>query len=424
MRTCVKQYPLPTDHGDLTLLHLDVPGPTALVRAVVGVGADDERRSQRGAAHFLEHMAFKGTEYADTSTLIQRLSRIGNPNAYTSRTRTVYTLDTTPDRIVDAAAALSAILFRSTLPVEEMEKERSVILQEWQSGEDDGVHHYFNHAAEKVRGEHPIIGDEGSIRAHTVDTLRSFAAENYAYDRIAFAIVGPCTARQREKVIRSVRAYAPRAGLPRVRGRRPAQSCGWFGGVGPAHLSHSSEQAVLGMWWPWFTDARVHELDHAPDVFTGALGGGMHSVLSRRLREQLGLCYACGVCDGVSSRYPTLVAYAMLDAKNVTKAERAILAAIQDIATNGLPTDVLETARAAFVTSNAYMLDSKQALAHRYIDSWFDTPAEIDRTRVDTLRSCQGYAAALTQERAREFARGMLAARHRTVIQRKRKASS
>lgn len=144
--------PLPTDPRILTgrldngvtwmyREHDNPPGKMAL-QMHVRTGSLNETEAQRGLAHFLEHMAFNGTEHFPPGKLIDYFESIGmqfgaHLNAYTSFDETVYMLytpDTNLEQIDKALMVLSDYAFRASLLPEEIEKERGVVLEESRRG--------------------------------------------------------------------------------------------------------------------------------------------------------------------------------------------------------------------------------------------------------------------------------------------------
>jgi len=107
-----------------------VPTPHSLItiRAVIHAGATHETESEIGAAHYLEHMFFKGTRTKDVPTLMREMAKIGSWNAYTSRGRTVFHMKTLPADLPRATELLAELLFDPAMPEEEFQKERTTLV--------------------------------------------------------------------------------------------------------------------------------------------------------------------------------------------------------------------------------------------------------------------------------------------------------
>ena len=97
----------------------------------VNAGARDEHDNEQGIAHMLEHMAFKGTKRRDAQAIATEVENVGGfMNAHTSREETAYYLRLLPEYIDLGVDVLADILTESTLPFDEIERERGVIIQE------------------------------------------------------------------------------------------------------------------------------------------------------------------------------------------------------------------------------------------------------------------------------------------------------
>ena len=96
----------------------------------VNAGARDEQDDEQGIAHMLEHMAFKGTKRRDAQAIATEVENVEFMNAHTSREETAYYLRLLPEHLDLGVDILADILTESTLPIDEIERERGVIIQE------------------------------------------------------------------------------------------------------------------------------------------------------------------------------------------------------------------------------------------------------------------------------------------------------
>lgn len=410
----IQQYSIPTSNGNMKLLHLPIPGVTTLVRVIVEVGSLEERADEHGLAHFLEHMAFKGTTRYNYEQLIQRMTRIGSPNAYTSEERTVYTLNSIPEFVDQAVDVLSDVLFNSIYPEVEFEKEKQVIVQEWQTGEDNPMAYYFNHAGPIICNEHATIGDQESILSHNLEKLRKFKADNYFAENIAFAIVGETTT-PIEKLIGIIQTNYSQLKPFKALQRKPSLKSPKIDRQ-VVSLKHASKQAVLGMWWPWYTAAERFNKKNVSSLVISALGGGMHSLLFNELREKRGLCYSCGLYDTSNDATASMLGYAMLDEKNLGLAERTIVETLTKARDEGVDPELLETTRADFLISNAYALDSKSSLSRSFVDRWFERSTYTDATVVRTMEDAKETANLFTQQTVKDHIDYLLQSGYHSIV--------
>lgn len=161
---------------------------------LVRTGARDETASQAGVSHFLEHMMFKGTERRTWRDITIAFDRMGSTyNAFTSEDRTAYYgWVRQPD--IGKQIELLADMIRSTLPPEEFETEKNVILEEIAMAKDHLEHLAFDFLQEKVLAGHPlawpILGYEETVQALTRDQMWAYFRERYAPDNMILIVAG------------------------------------------------------------------------------------------------------------------------------------------------------------------------------------------------------------------------------------------
>lgn len=173
----------------------------ATIALVVKAGSLQEEESERGYAHFVEHMAFNGTESFPGALLQQRLNSLGfdigrHSNAYTSFDRTVYTLQlnaVSPERIEAAMEMLSQWAFHIEFDSEQVAQERSIILQEWRQKTDpDRVESQLNedYFSSSRFNSRPPIGTSDGIQSATAEGLSNFYDRWYHPDNMAVIVTG------------------------------------------------------------------------------------------------------------------------------------------------------------------------------------------------------------------------------------------
>ncbi len=163
---------------------------TATIRIVVNAGSDLE--TIPGTAHFLEHMIFKGTLDNSYEEINKKISRLGSTNAYTSSDKTVFHIVTTVEGIKEATETLLEMVTRPAIDVEEIEKEKGVILEEYRSSKDDSFGFLYDSACFALtNGEtHSILGDENSIKSMSDLVIREFYRKYYTQNNICINLVG------------------------------------------------------------------------------------------------------------------------------------------------------------------------------------------------------------------------------------------
>ena len=161
----------------------------------INAGTRDEQENEHGIAHFVEHILFKGTKKRNSQQIIDRLEAVGGEiDAYTTKEETfIYSI--VPQKYCERAMELlSDIVFNSTFPQCEMEKERTVILDEIQSYNDSPSELIFDEFEELIFSNSPlgrnILGTEKSLKKFSSNDLQNFVNRCYTTDNILFFVYG------------------------------------------------------------------------------------------------------------------------------------------------------------------------------------------------------------------------------------------
>lgn len=214
--------------------HNEYPKQRAEFHIAQAVGAILEEDNQNGLAHFLEHMAFNGTQHFPGKGIIEYFESIGvnfggNINAYTSLDETVYRLSDVPtyrEGIIDSALLVMHdwACGLSLLP-EEIDAERGVIREEWRTGAD--ANRRMWKAINPLKypnsqyAKRDVIGDTAVINNFAYDALRSYYHKWYGPDNQAIIVVGDIDVDAIEAKIKALWADVP---ARENRGERPLYS--------------------------------------------------------------------------------------------------------------------------------------------------------------------------------------------------------
>ncbi|MCB2128492.1 MAG: insulinase family protein [Rhodobacteraceae bacterium] len=262
-----------------------------LASASLGVwltaGGRHERAEQNGIAHFLEHMAFKGTKRRSALQIAEEIEDVGGYiNAYTSREMTAYYARVLAADVPLALDVISDIVLNPVFDPKEIETERHVILQEIGQAldtPDDIIFDWLQEAAypEQAMGR-TILGPSERVSAFGREDLTGFVGEHYGPDRMILAAAG---AVDHDQIVKAAEAVF--GGLAPARGAA-VQQASWRGGERREVKELEQVHLALGFEGPSVRDRDFH----AAQVYTTALGGGMSSRLFQKIREQRGLCYS------------------------------------------------------------------------------------------------------------------------------------
>jgi zinc protease len=191
------------------------PAKRAEVWLAVNAGSVMENDSQKGLAHFLEHMLFKGTQRFPSTELLNFLQSIGmkfgpDINAYTSFDETVYTLSIPTEKESDVAKAFDLLqdwAGAATLSPEDFDKERGVIVEEWRLRDKTASGRMTDKIVPMLLGDSQYaqrlpIGDMEIVRNAPVDALRDFYRKWYRPDLMAVIAVGDFDVDQVETMVK------------------------------------------------------------------------------------------------------------------------------------------------------------------------------------------------------------------------------
>ncbi|MCC5964415.1 MAG: insulinase family protein [Rhodobacteraceae bacterium] len=252
----------------------------------IEAGARHEHEAQNGVAHFLEHMAFKGTARRSALQIAEEIEDVGGYiNAYTSREMTAYFARILRADVPLALDVLADIVLHPAFDAREIEVERGVILQEIGQALDTPDDIIFDWLQETAYPGQPIgrsiLGQSAQVSGFGDGDLRRFVSEHYGPGQMILSAAGAVDHDTLVRLAEPLFAHlAPRP--------RPVAE--------PAHFVSGERREMRALEQAHFAMALEAPDYRAPDfytsqVFSGALGGSMSSRLFQRLREELGLCY-------------------------------------------------------------------------------------------------------------------------------------
>ena len=302
----------------------------------IRVGGRYENESNKGTAHFLEHLLFKGSRNYTCRKLKEAIEGVGGSlNGFTSEELTCYLVKTPAKHIDSALDVLSDMVINPTLPEHEIEKEKTVITEEIKMYRDQPQSYVYELLDELLwPGQplgSPIIGTEESVNAITRASLVSFKEHYYNVFNMVVSVAGLFDygnlSRRIDRIFSPLKAKEPKDYEPvRESQNRPQMK-----------LFHKdTEQTHLALGFHALK--RDDPLRHAVGLLHVVLGGNMSSRLFNELREDRGLAYEIGT--GVKRYYDTgaFLVHAGIDNNKVTEAINLILKELDRVKT-GLVSD-------------------------------------------------------------------------------------
>jgi len=266
---------------------------------VLDVGSRDEDVQQQGLAHFWEHMAFKGTKHRKAFHIINRLEILGGElNAYTTKEKICFYASILDIHYEKAIDLLTDITFNSIFPDREIEKERSVILEEMSMYSDTPEDAIYDDFESIVFDKHPlgfnILGTADTVKSFQVKDFKKFLKDNVDTERLLFTSVGNIP-------FAKVKAFADKY-LSSIPSRNATHSRKLFKKYKPSVVekSRSTLQAhcMIGR-----TAYKLNDERRIPFFMLVNLLGGpaMNSRLNLALREKYGFVY------GVEANYTPFI---------------------------------------------------------------------------------------------------------------------
>jgi len=267
----------------------NMPGlKSASIGIWVQAGGRHERIEQNGIAHFLEHMAFKGTKTRSALQIAESIEDVGGYiNAYTSREMTAFYARVLEDDVSLGLDVISDILLNPVFDPAEIEVERGVILQEIGQAldtPDDIIFDWLQEVAypDQALGR-TILGPTERVSSFNRDDLQGFVGEHYGPNQMILSAAG---AIDHDAIVREAEAlFGHLPAVPRAPELlQPAK----FGG-GERRENKALEQVhfALALEGPTYLDPAIY----TAQIYANAMGGGMSSRLFQEVRENRGLCY-------------------------------------------------------------------------------------------------------------------------------------
>lgn len=179
----------------IRVIHQFTDSPVGHLGILINAGSRDEEEDEHGIAHFIEHSIFKGTNKRKAFHVLSRIEGVGGElNAYTSKEDTVLYATFLTEYYERSAELLNDILFNSTYPEKEINREKEVIVEEINSYLDSPSELIFDEFDELIFDGHPIarniLGTKEKLQSFNRDEIFRFIKNNYHTDQMVISSVG------------------------------------------------------------------------------------------------------------------------------------------------------------------------------------------------------------------------------------------
>jgi len=311
---------------------------------MVRAGSRYETRNINGIAHFLEHMFFKGGQrYPTPRSVAEAIDAVGGVfNAFTDDEFVGYFVKVEKEKIAVAFDVLSDMLLNARFDPDGLERERGVILEEYNMYQDTPSRKIWDIFERLLVGDHPLgwptIGRPEVIKKVKRRDFLDYRKRLYTPPNIVVTVAGNTTMAKVEQLVKKYLPY-PKAGKRNSPLSLPAAS---------AHKKmeityKKTEQAHLVLGVPTF--GGDHPDRYIAKVLAAVLGGGMSSRLFASVREQQGLAYYVRAMSTNYTDAGYLVASAGVDVKRIDLAIKTILNEFREISRSLVPPKELAKAK-------------------------------------------------------------------------------
>jgi len=374
-----------------------MPGlKSAAVGVWVTAGGRHERLDQNGIAHFLEHMAFKGTTRRSALEIAEAIEDVGGYiNAYTSREVTAYYARVLETDVQLALDVIADIVLNPVFDSNEIEVERGVILQEigqaWDTP-DDIIFDWLQ--AESYRDQplgRTILGPSERVQAFSRQDLSGFTAEHYGPGQMILSAAG---AVDHDALVRLAETYF--GGMAAKPGMTP-EVARFTGGETRQNKALEQAHFAFALEGPGYRDESIY----TAQIYASALGGSMSSRLFQEVREHRGLCYTIFAQTGAYADTGMTTIYAGTSAEQVRELAEITIDEMKRAADDMSEAEIAR-ARAQMKAGMLMGLESPSNRAERLarlVQIWDKVPrldetiARIDAVTLGNVRDFAGQMA-------------------------------
>jgi predicted Zn-dependent peptidase len=289
----------------------------------IKVGGRFEHPGNKGISHFLEHMLFKGTKNYSCRRLKESIEGIGGSlNGFTSEECTCYLVKVPASHLNTGLKVLTDMVINPTFPPEEIEKEKTVILEELKMYRDLPQSYVYELLdsllwPKQPLGE-PIIGTVESVNSVNRQKLLDFKRQYYTASNIVVSACGSLDIDKLEQGVERAFPGSKRGKLNTFPAAKEKQSAPSL-----KILNKDTEQTHMALGFRSFK--REHPLRHALGMLHIVLGANMSSRLFNELREKRGLAYEIGAAVKRFQDTGAFIVHAGIDNKKVPEAIKLIL---------------------------------------------------------------------------------------------------
>ena len=384
------EYNTHTLSDGLRIIHLPSPQPVVYCGYAIAAGTRDELAgSEEGMAHFCEHITFKGTSRRSSMKILGCLESVGGDlNAFTNKEETVYHAAVLRDNIDRAVDLLTDIVFHSTYPQTEIDKEVEVIVDEIESYNDSPAELVYDLFENAIFCGHPlghnILGTAEQLRTYTTDDARRFTRRFYRPQNAVFFAYGAVDFDRLVRLLEKAHTDMTTGGEPVVKAAAPLPP--YCPQTVERHMdTHLAHVMVGTRAYDIHDDRRI-----ALYLLNNILGGpGMTARLNVSLRERNALVYTVESMMQSYSDTGLWAVYFGCDPKNVGRCMKLIRRELEKVTERQLSESALKAAKKQIRGQIGIACDSRESFALDFAKSFLHYGWKKDVTslcsRIDAL---------------------------------------
>ena len=339
--------------------------PTVTGLVLVEAGAHYDKKEHNGISHFLEHMCFKGTKNRPSpSAISHELDALGaQSNAFTSYEWTGYYAKARSQLFPKLLDVIADLYLNPTVPAEEIEKEKGVIVEEIHMYKDMPMRNVGNLLDAVMYGQQaaglPIAGSEKTVRAMKRDTFLNYRTKHYVPKATSVIVAGDIDP---GNVFKKVKMYFGEVSPARKPQKPPVREAQKTPQVGTEYKKSSQAHFRLG----FRSVAASNKNIYAIEVLKAVLGSGMSSRLFKKLREEMGVCYYIRTESENNLDHGKFVVASGVDNTRIELVLNVIGNELKEIKQKLVPEDELNKAK-EYLTGNTLMeLESSDEMAEYF----------------------------------------------------------
>lgn len=338
---------------------------TATVLVLVEAGSKYEGDSNSGISHFLEHMCFKGTKKRNQlGQIYLDLDNLGaRSNAFTSHEFTGYYAKAHSKQIYKLIDIISDMYLNPTLPENEIEKEKGVIIEEMNMYKDLPMREVGDVLMKLLYGKQPagmtILGDPKFIKKVTQKDFSDYRKKHYVASATTVIVAGKI---DEKKVIEDIeKRFVDISSSKKFKKEKVIEKQ-----VSPQLLikNKKSDQTHLILAFRAFDCYKKDNL--VASILAGVLGAGMSSRLFSKLRNEMGVCYYVSSNNDSFTDHGLLEISAGVDNKRVKEVLKAVLEEVKKLKTELVSEKELNKVKEYLISSMFLGLESSDSLAEFY----------------------------------------------------------